>query len=406
MSNAMTNTLITFSLLAVATTGSMATESIADDDPGKRSNVYIDDTAELSSSGWKAMISNAFPHKVQASGRWFEPAPIPRPFGVSKDMTPFSDEMRARLRDNSTDGLIVVKDGVIVQQYFRFGFDIDDIHSIHSVGKVFTSFAIQPIYDGIGPDGLNRRLDEYLPRLEGKFFGLSTLGQALDMQNGMEWTENYEDPTTATMLSGPVSGWEPLDPEKGPESWYERMFDFPKYGEHGKTWVYNNASVMAASFAAASIADRHFSDLVQASYDTLGFEDRSWYTANQFNELSAEGGQAMSIRDFAKLGRFMLNTEGSVYVDDVWNEVADPDDPADAKFLAKYGKMFGADGYKNYWYSLGPDTILGLGSTGIILYVDRSKNLGIAKLSSFVQGQGAEEFSEMFAIIKEIANDF
>jgi hypothetical protein len=53
------------------------------------------------------------------------------------------------------------------------------------------------------------------------------------MQNGMEW--NYEDPTTATMLSGPVSGWEPLDPEKGAESWYERMFDFPKYGEHGKS---------------------------------------------------------------------------------------------------------------------------------------------------------------------------
>ena len=30
----------------------------------------------------------------QASGRWFEPGPIPRPFGMSKDVTPFRDVMR------------------------------------------------------------------------------------------------------------------------------------------------------------------------------------------------------------------------------------------------------------------------------------------------------------------------
>jgi CubicO group peptidase (beta-lactamase class C family) len=402
----MKNILISFILLALSTTAALGTEPIVDDDPGKRSNVYVDDAAELNLSGWKAMISNVMPHKVLASGRWFDPATIPRPFAVAHEIKPFSDEMRARLRDNSTDGLIVIKSGVIVQQYFRFGFEIDDIHQIHSTGKPFTSFAMQPIYDRIGSDGLDQRLDEYLPKLKGKFFGQSTLAQALDMKNGMEWTENYEDPTTATMLSGPVGGWDPLDPEKGPESWYERMFDFPKYGEHGKTWVYNNSSVIAASFAAASIAGRPFSDLVQASYDTLGFEDRSWYTANQFNELSAEGGQAVSIRDHAKLGRFMLETKGSTYVDDVWNEVADPDDPADAKFLAKYGTAFGADGYKNYWYRMGPDLIMALGSSGIFLYVDRSKDLIISKFSSFVQGQGAEEFAEAFAIIKEIASNY
>ena len=352
------------------------------------------------------MISNAFPHKVQASGRWFDPAPIPRPFAVADEMKLFSDEMRARLRDNSTDGLIVIKDGVIVQQYFRFGFEIDDIHQIHSTGKAFTSFALQPIYDRIGPDGLSLPLKHYLPKLDGKHFGEATLAQALDMQVGMEWTENYEDPNSATMLSGPVGGWDPLDPEKGPESWYERMFDFPKYGEHGKTWMYNNASVVAASFAGAAIANRTFSDLVQASYDALGFEDRSWYTANLFNELSAEGGQALSIRDHAKLGRFMLETTGSAYVKDVWNVVADRNDPADAEFLAKYGEYFGSDGYKNYWYSLGPDKILALGSSGLFLYVDRANNLVISKFSSYVQGQGAEEFAEGFAIIKEIANSF
>jgi CubicO group peptidase (beta-lactamase class C family) len=304
------------------------------------------------------------------------------------------------LAGNSTDGLIVFQNGLLVRAYFRFGFDIDDIHLIHSSGKCFTSFATQPVYDRIGREGLDRPLSEYLPRLRGKFFGEATLAQALDMQVGMEWSENYEDPTTATMLSGPVGGWDPVDPVRGPESWFQRMFDFPKYGEHGETWVYSSASVIAAALAAAAIVDRPFGDLVQASYEKLGFEDRSWYVCNRLGELSAEGGQALTIRDHAKLGRFMLEEKGSAYVSDVWNMTADENDPADAVFLKKYPF---AKAYKNYWYKLDDDIIIAIGSSGQFLYVDRSKNLIISKFSSFVEGQGKGEFAEALGILGDIA---
>jgi CubicO group peptidase (beta-lactamase class C family) len=394
-----------FVFMIIVGAEAFATDVIRDDDPGVRSNVYIDDTRDNYASGWKASITNTDPSLLE-SGVWFDPAPVPRPFAVADAMTPLSAEIRARLRDNSTDGLIVVKNGEIVQQYFRYGFGIDRVHAIHSTGKVFTSFAIQPVYDSIGDAGLDTPLKEYLPRLDGKFFGDGTLRQALDMKNGMEWSENYEDPTSATMVSGPVGGWDPLDPERGPESWYERMFDYPKYGEHGKTWVYSSASVIASSFAAGAIAERPFSELVQFSYNMLGFEDPSWYAANQFNELGSEGGQYMTIRDHAKLGRFMIETQGSAYVDDVWNVVYDPKDPGDAKYLEKYGDFLGSVGYKNYWYKLSADVILALGSSGQLLYVDRTKNLVISKFSSFIQGQGAEEFGEALSIVREIASQF
>jgi CubicO group peptidase (beta-lactamase class C family) len=296
--------------------------------------------------------------------------------------------------------LIVVKDGALVSEYFRYGFGIDDIHLIHSSGKCFTSFALQPVYDRIGKKGLSRPLESYLPKLRGKFFGESTLAEALDMQNGMEWSENYEDPTTATMLSGPVGGWDPLDPERGPESWYERMFDFPKAGDHGDSFIYSSASVVASALAGAAIEGRHFSYLVQDSYDKLGFEDRSWYVSNAFNELSAEGGQALTIRDHAKLGRFMLETKDSSYVNDVWQSRGDMSRPADAAFLKKYPF---AKGYKNYWYVLDDDSIVAIGSSGQFLYVNRAKNLVISKFSSFVEGQGKGEFAEGLDVIGRIA---
>jgi len=397
--------LVSSTFLMASVGNTTATEPIKDDDPGKRNNAYIDDTRDDYMSGWKAMLTNTMPDKLLISGRWFDPAPVPRPFATADEMTPFSDDIRARLRDNSTDGSLVIKDGRIVQKYLRYGFDIDDVHLIHSTGKAFTSSALQPIYDEIGSEGLNLRLDEYLPKLKGKFLGSSTLAQALDMKSGMEWSENYDDPTSATMLSGPVGGWDPIDPEKGPESWYERMFDFPKYGEHGQTWVYSSGPVIASGFAAEAISGLPGGVLIQRSYDKLGFEDPSYFVSNAFGELSYEGGQALTIRDHAKLGRFMLETKGSAYVDDVWNVVADPDDPADAKFLSKYGDL-GVTGYKNYWYKMGPDVVIALGSSGQILYVDRSKDLIINKMSSFVQGQGAEEFAEAISIIRAIAGQY
>ncbi len=79
-----------------------------------------------------------------------------------------------------------------------------------------------------------------------------------------------------------------------------------------------------------------------------------------------------------------------------------PNDTADGIFLNKYS-WIGAKGYKNYWFNIGDGKILWLGSSGIFLYVDRNKDLIIAKYSSFVQGQGTEEFQEALAILNEIA---
>ncbi len=91
------------------------------------------------------------------------------------------------------------------------------------------------------------------------------------------------------------------------------MFDFPKYGEHGKTWVYSSASVIASAFAGAAIEGRHFSELVQESYKELGFEDRSGYVSNAFNELSAEGWEedsAQTLIQAETLGMMQFTKEG------------------------------------------------------------------------------------------------
>lgn len=386
-------------LLATLLVSSFSTNAMAQsakNDPNVRSSQYIDSTRENNLSGWKVMLTNAYPDKLLETGRWFSPSPVPLPF-VTGEMKSFPEELKKKLVDNSTDAILVVKRGQIVGQYFRYGFAIDDIHLIHSTGTAFTSFAIQPIYDRLGKFGLDKTLQHYLPRLKESPIGSATLAQALDMTAGTAWSENHDDPKSATMISGPIGGWDPIERGEAPKSWYT-MFNYPQVGQHGKTWVYSSASVIAASFAAAAKAGKPYAELVQDSYNKLGFEDRSYFISNSFNELSAEGGQALSIRDFAKLGRFMLEVEDSAYVNDVWNM-----DDTVSKYIPKKKFAF-VKGYKNYWYELDPGVILALDSSGQFLYLDWEKDLIIAKFSSFVREQGATEFGAGLGVIEEISN--
>ncbi|MGF1833606.1 serine hydrolase domain-containing protein [Photobacterium sanguinicancri] len=388
----MKTSILHTSLVAILTL-TAATHALAST-PAKleRSNQYIDSYRSGYISGWKGMLTNSQPDKLLTSGIWFKPSSSPRPF-EQQEATPLSESMKLRLAENSTDGLLVIKNNKIINQYFRYGFAINDIHLIHSTGKAFTSFAIQPVYDLIGQEGRNKQLSNYLPKLKSLPAGKVTFQQALDMQAGLEWSENYEDPTTHTMRSGAVGGWDPIE---NPQSWYS-MADLKQTAEHGKTWIYNNFSVIASAFAAEAISGKPYPELVQTSYNKLGFEDRSWYVANKMDELSSEGGQALTIRDFAKLGRYMLEEKKSQYVNDVWNA-----DGSVAQYMPKDKYSF-AIGYKNYWYKISDNEILALGSSGQILYINKEKKLVIAKLSSFVQGQGLAEFEKAFSIISDLA---
>ena len=62
--------LVSSTFLMASLGNTTATEPIKDDDPGKRSNAYIDDTRDDYMSGWKAMLTNTMPDKLLVSGRW------------------------------------------------------------------------------------------------------------------------------------------------------------------------------------------------------------------------------------------------------------------------------------------------------------------------------------------------
>ncbi|ASI92097.1 serine hydrolase [Vibrio mediterranei] len=358
---------------------------------------YIDDSRGDYLSGWKALLTNSQPDKLLENGTWFDASPSPRPLTYKQGNRDLPAPFKKQLKANNTDGLMVLQGGTVVSEYYRYGFNANQIHLIHSTGKAYTSFACQDVYDQKKQQVMTVPIAMLVPETEGLHAGNATTEQALNMTLATKWSENYEDPNSHTMLSGKIGGWDPIPKNEQPQTW-STLYDTPVLGEHGKVWSYNSVSVILASKACAALAEKDFSELVQSSYDKLGFEDASWYVSNTFGELSAEGGQAMTMRDFVKLGLFMLENDDSTYVQDIWNA-----DGTTAKLMKGYDFV---QGYKNYWFKLSDDVIVAIGSSGQLIYVDKSKDIVIGKFSSFEKGQDKTSFKVALKLLKDIAEHY
>ena len=85
-------------LLATLLVSSFSTNAMAQsakNDPNVRSSQYIDSTREKNLSGWKAILTNAYPDKLLETGRWFSPSPVPLPF-VMGEMKSFPEDLKNR----------------------------------------------------------------------------------------------------------------------------------------------------------------------------------------------------------------------------------------------------------------------------------------------------------------------
>lgn len=91
----------------------------------------------------------------------------------------------------NTQGVVVVRNGVIVAEWYEEGRDPSSFASSWSVAKSFTGALIGiAIEDGL-IEGLDVSMAEFLPSWRGTDKEAVRLRDVLSMASGLEWTENY-----------------------------------------------------------------------------------------------------------------------------------------------------------------------------------------------------------------------
>ena len=150
-----------------------------------------------------------------------------------------------------------------------------------------------------------RRVDHYVPDLAGSGFGDATLRQMLDMQTGIDYSEDYLDPNAGAIRLGRAIGLSPREPGDAP-SLTDFLVGVRKQGEHGQAFAYKTANTDVLAWVLKRVTGTTLADLLhQRLWAPLGMEFDAYFVIDAWGTEFAGGGLNLALRDMARFGEAM-----------------------------------------------------------------------------------------------------
>jgi len=290
-----------------------------------------------------------------------------------------------------TDGILVMHKGnVLAEQYFN-GMSASTLHLIMSCSKSITS-AVAGIYINAGALNPSAQIIDYLPELSNSGIAGATLQQALDMQVGLKFSEDYDDLDGDWRRCEEATGWrEPTKGYDGPRDQLSYVRTLTEQEtEHGSTFHYQSILTDVIGCCLERASGKEFAELVEEHIWTpMGAEQDLVSIIDAAGIMSFEGGFNICLRDFARFGLLISQDghyQGQQLVPENWlHECRNPNDKLIEAFAAsEYAEVLPGGAYHNQWWVRNPDKgiTMALGIHGQMLYVDCEREFVAAKLSS------------------------
>lgn len=289
-----------------------------------------------------------------------------------------------------TDGFLVLHHGkVLTEQYFN-GVNRSTLHLIMSCSKSITS-AVTGIYIEEGVLHPAAQLTDYLPELANSGMAGATLQQALDMQVGVKFSEDYDDLDGEWRQCELATGWRESPDYDGPRdqlSYAQTLTE--QVAEHGTVFHYQSILTDVIGCCLERASGKEFAELVaEHIWMPMGAEQDLVSIIDAAGIMSFEGGFNVSLRDFARFG-FLISQDGQYQgqqlVPESWlHECRNPNDKLIEAFAAsEYAEVLPGGAYHNQWWVRNPEKgiIMALGIHGQTLYIDCERNFVAAKFSS------------------------
>lgn len=307
------------------------------------------------------------------------------------------DEMLAR---SYTDGFLVLHKGKILSEQYFNGMDRSTLHLIMSCSKSITS-AVAGIYIEAGVLDPSALLTQYLPELADSGMAGATLQQALDMQVGVKFNEEYADLDGDWRRCEEATGWrEPTTNYDGPRdqlSYARTLTD--RVSDHGAVFHYQSILTNMIGCCLERASGKAFAELLaEHIWTPIGAEQDLVSIIDAASTMSFEGGFNICLRDFARFGHLISRDgehQGEHLIPASWlRNCRNPSEALCEAFSAsEYAEVMPVGAYHNQWWVRNPSKgiTMALGIHGQMLYVDCEREFVAAKLSS----QPAQDNIEM-----------
>ncbi len=294
------------------------------------------------------------------------------------------------LASTATDAMVVLHQGRIVFEHYANGMAQNTPHILMSVSKSVLG-VVAAILAGQGQFDTAAPVTSLIPEVAGSAYDGATLGQLLDMRAGILFDENYEATGGAIIEYRKAQGWNPLAPGEAPSDL--RSF-FPTLregdGPHGGRFHYVSPNTDLLGWALERASGTRYADLAsQLLWAPMGAQRDAYITVDRFGAPRCAGGVCATARDLARLGQLIAQggaREGRQVIPAAWIEDITRNGDAGAWDRGDFAHLFpgAAMHYRDKWYVTREEKpmLFGLGVNGQNLFIDRARQVVIAKFSS------------------------
>ncbi len=294
------------------------------------------------------------------------------------------------LTASHTDGFAVIHRGRLVVERYANGMTPDTPHILMSVSKSMLGLLAGALA-AKGVLDVDRPATDIVPELLGTAYKGVTVRQLLDMRAGVAFDEDY------LATSGPIvnyrkaTNWNPLEPGETPSdlrSFYGELTQSD--GPHGGRFHYISPNTDLLGWIIERAADRRYADLMsELIWRPMGATRSAYITVDRFGAPRCAGGMCTALRDLALVGQLIARNGARgarQIIPEAWiADILDNGDPA-AWDKGPFVEFFPGRTmhYRTKWYvdRGGEPLMFGLGIHGQYLFVDRKRDLAIAKFSS------------------------
>lgn len=294
------------------------------------------------------------------------------------------------LADSYTDGIVIAHRGRIVVERYAPGMTAATPHILMSVSKSMLAI-VAGILAARGEFLPETRLVDILPELGATAYAEATVRHLLDMRVGIRFDEDY------SVTSGPIveyrksTGWNPLAPGDVPSdlrAFYRCLIE--RDGPHGGRFHYVSPNTDLLGWAMERATGRRFADLAsELLWGPAGAAHAAYITVDRLGAPRCAGGMCVAARDLARIGQLLVDggaRDGRQVVPEAWiDDLVRGGDRAAWDAGSFVDLLPGRPiHYRSKWYvENGASPLLfGIGIHGQHLFVDRARELVIAKLSS------------------------
>ena len=338
-------------------------------------------------------MEDQFPVHVVKRGPRVHPLPKGKPldFTITIDGKPMGlgDFMEAE----RTAGVLVVQNGKIRAEAYRFGYGPTGRWTSFSVAKSFTSTLVgAAIKDGY-IKSIDDQVARYIPGLKGSAYEGVTVRQLLTMTSGVKWNEDYTDMNSDVARLAVV----PADPGMDPTVSYMRKL--PREAEPGTKWVYKTGETDLIGVLVTSATHKTLANyLSEKIWKPYGMERDAVWMVDPRGQEHGGFGISVSLHDYARMGEVILadgRINGRSILPKGWVEAA-------THKQVETGEPGGGYGYQ--WWTRDDGSVDARGIFGQMIHIDPARHLVVVVSSAWRNATDKTSGQHRYALMKAIVD--